>query len=214
MSRTLAEHEAKQLLAGYGVVVAPERAVSTAREAARAADDLGYPVVVKLAGPGITHKTERGLVRLGVSGPGAVEAAASELLHAAQPEDGEVALLVAPMLRGARELIAGMHLDPQFGRCVMVGIGGVLTEAVADVAFRLAPIDDTDAHEMLDDLRGQAFLGAWRGEPALDRAAAAQVLLALSRLVEDRPDITSIDVNPLIVVGGAPVAVDALVEIA
>ena len=210
MSRTLAEHEAKELLAEYGIVVAPERVVATPHDAVAAADEIGYPAVVKLAGTGITHKTERGLVRLGLSGSGEVEAAAVDLLGAARPEDGEVALLVAPMLRGDRELIAGMHVDPQFGPCVMVGIGGVLAEALADVAFRLAPIDETDALEMLDDLSGQSLLAEWRGEPAVDRTATAHALLALSRLAAGRPDVRSIDVNPLIVVDGVPVAVDAL----
>jgi succinyl-CoA synthetase beta subunit len=125
-----------------------------------------------------------------------------------------VSVLVAHMVRGARELIAGVHDDPQFGPCVMVGIGGVLAEAVADVAFRLAPIDRVDADEMLDELRGQALLGAVRGEVAVDRDAVAEILLALSRLAEERHEVRSVDVNPLLVDhDGRPVAVDALVEV-
>jgi acetyl-CoA synthetase (ADP-forming) len=152
-------------------------------------------------------------VRLSLGGAAEVEVAARELLAAARPEDGEVALLVAPMLRGTRELIVGLHDDPQFGRCVMVGIGGVLAEAIADVAFRLVPIDALDAHEMLDDLQAQAVLGPVRGEPAVDRDAVAAVIVGLSRLVDARPDIVSVDVNPLLIVDGLPVAVDALVEV-
>jgi len=125
-----------------------------------------------------------------------------------------VSVLVAPMVRGIRELIAGVHDDAQFGRCVMVGFGGVLAEAVADVAFRLAPIDESDADEMLADLRGQALLGPVRGEAPVDRAAVAAVLVALSRVATERPDVTSVDVNPLLVdAEGTPVAVDALVEV-
>lgn len=214
MSRTLSEHESKRLLAEYGVPVAPERVVDTAADAAAAADELGLPVAVKLAGEGIAHKTERGLVRLNLTTTQEVEDAAADLLAAARHHDGDVALLVAPMLRGARELIAGVHLDPQFGACVMVGVGGVLAEAIADVAFRLVPINELDAHEMLADLNGQALLGPVRGEPALDRAATAAVLLGLSRLAIARPDVVAVDVNPLIVVDGRPVAVDALVEVA
>ena len=90
------------------------------------------------------------------------------------------------MVTGLRELIAGLHTDPQFGRCVMVGIGGVLTEALADVAFRLAPLDAVDAADMLDDLRSQALLGPLRGEPAVDRAALVDMLLALSRVADVR----------------------------
>jgi acetyl-CoA synthetase (ADP-forming) len=119
------------------------------------------------------------------------------------------------MVRGVRELIAGVHDDVQFGRCVMVGVGGVLAEAVADVAFRLAPIEAIDAHEMLADLRSQALLGPVRGEAAVDRDAVVEVLLALSRVATERSDVTSVDVNPLLVdTNGAPIAVDALVEVA
>jgi acetyl-CoA synthetase (ADP-forming) len=212
--RTLSEPESKALLTEYGVPCVPDRLVPTSEAAVAAATELGYPVAVKLAGDRIAHKTERGLVRLSLGGPDDVAAAARDLLAAARPEDGEIGLLVAPMLRATRELIAGLHDDPQFGRCVMVGIGGVLAEAIADVAFRLVPIDATDAREMLDDLRAGAVLGAMRGEPAVDRDAVAKVLVGLSRLSEERPDIVSVDVNPLLVVDGSPVAVDALVELA
>lgn len=214
MSRTLSEPESKALLAQYEIPCVPDALVATAAEAAEAAAGFGFPVVVKLAGAAIAHKTERGLVRLGVADEAAVVAAGDALLAAARPEDGDVGLLVAPMLRATRELIAGVHVDLQFGRCVMVGIGGVLTEALGDVAFRLVPLSAVDATEMLDDLGSQALLGALRGEPALDRAAMARVLLGLSRLAEDRDDVCSVDVNPLLVVDGAPVAVDALVEVA
>ena len=211
--RTLSEAESKTLLADYDVPCVPDRVVATAAEAVAAADKFGYPVVVKLTGELIAHKTERGLVRLSLGGPEQVDAAAAGLLAAALPDDGDVALLVAPMLAATRELIVGLHDDPQFGRCVMVGLGGVLAEAVADVAFRLAPIDASDAHEMLDDLSAAAILGPVRGEPAVDRDAVVAVLLGLSRLADDRPDVASVDINPVLIVDGAPIAVDALVEV-
>jgi len=214
VGRTLSEHESKRLVVEFGVQCAEERVAADPPEAVAAADDLGYPVVVKLSGEGIAHKTERGLVRLSLPTATEVESAATELLARARPEDGNVILLVAPMLKGARELIAGVHRDPQFGPCVMVGIGGVHAEAVADVAFALVPIEMTDAHEMLDALEGQALLGGVRGEAALDRIAAARVLVSLSNLAEARPDIESVDVNPLVIVDGNPIAVDALVELA
>jgi succinyl-CoA synthetase beta subunit len=213
MTRTLAEYESKRLLAEHGVPIADERVVATAADAVSAAREFGGAVVVKLAGDGIAHKTERRLVRLSLSGDDAVAEAATELLASARPEDGDVSLLVAPMLRGARELIAGIHDDPQFGRCVMIGIGGVLTEALADVSFRLVPVDEVDAGDMLDDLRSQALLGPVRGEPAVDRGATIRVLVGLSDLAEARPEVVSVDVNPLVVVDGLPIAVDALVEV-
>jgi acetate---CoA ligase (ADP-forming) subunit beta len=211
---TLSEARSKQLLAEHGVPVLPERTVATVEEAVTAANEVGLPVVLKLCGDAIAHKTERGLVRLNLVDEAAVRDAATALLAAARPEDGDVGLLVAPMVRGARELIAGLHTDPQFGRCVMIGFGGILAEAIADVAFRLVPVARVDADEMMDELETQALLGPFRGEPAVDRDALAATILGLSALAEAQPEIVSADVNPLIVVDGRPVAVDALVELA
>ena len=219
VTRTLSEHDSKRLLASAGVPVVDERLVATPDQAVAAARDLvpqGEAVVVKLCGPRVAHKTERGLVRLGLRSDDEVRSAGRELLAAALPGDGgdgDIGLLVAPMMRGSRELIAGVQRDPQFGPCVMVGVGGVLAEAVADVAFRLAPLERVDAEEMLEDLATQALLGPFRGEPPVARVAVADVLLGLSRLVEAHGDVVSADVNPLVVVDGRPVAVDALVEV-
>jgi acetyltransferase len=210
---TLSEATSKQLLREYGVPVLDEHVAGDPDAAVVAAEELGFPVVVKLNGDGIAHKTERGLVRLHLTGAGAVRAAAAELLAAVRPEDGAVDLLVAPMVKGTRELITGVVRDPQFGPCVMLGIGGVLAEALGDVAFRLVPLDGRDAHDLIDDLATQPLLGPFRGEPAVDRDALVSVLTALSALAAARPDIASVDVNPMIVVDGVPVAVDALVEI-
>ena len=209
----MSEADSKALLAGFGVPVATERQVSSADDAVAAADALGYPVVAKLGGDAIAHKTERGLVRLNLGDADAVRAAAAELLAAAGPEDGDVHVLVAPMVKGNRELIAGLHRDPQFGMTVMLGIGGVLAEAISDVVFRLVPLTPVDAEEMCDDLQTQKLLDAFRGEPAVDRAKVAEVLLGLSAAAEARPDIVSADLNPLIIVDGVPIAVDALVEV-
>jgi acetyl-CoA synthetase (ADP-forming) len=211
---TLSEADSKHLLGAHGVPFPDERVVSDVDAAVAAAGTLGMPVVLKLGGDSIAHKTERGLVRLGLGSAEQVRAAGTELLAAARPEDGKVHLLVAPMLRGNRELIAGLHDDPQFGMTVMLGVGGILAEAVADVAFRLVPIEAVDAHEMIDDLGTQALLGAFRGEPAVDRDALAAVLLGLSRAAEADASIRAADLNPLIVVDGRPIAVDALVEVA
>lgn len=210
---TLSEASSKELLGAFGVPFPAEQVVATADAAVEAATALGYPVAVKLGGDAIAHKTERGLVRLNVGTAEAVRAAADELLAAATPDDGEVHLLVAPMLRATRELIAGLHHDEQFGMTVMLGVGGILAEAVADVAFRLVPITRTDAEEMIDDLATQALLGPFRGEPAVDRDAVADVLLGLSQAATERLDLAAADLNPLLIVDGRPIAVDALVEV-
>lgn len=211
--RTLSESASKALLAEHGVPIAPERRVLTAGAAAAAAADMGFPVVVKLNGDAISHKTERGLVRLNLASVEAVREAAAALLAAARPGDGVVDVLVAPMIRGNRELIAGLLRDPQFGPAVMLGVGGVLAEAIADVAFRLVPVSRLDAAELIDDLATQALLGPFRGEPGVDRERLIDVLVGLSALAETRPDIASVDLNPLIVCDGVPIAVDALVEL-
>jgi acetyl-CoA synthetase (ADP-forming) len=213
VSTTLSESESKRILAAHGVPVVEEQVASDADDAARAADGLGYPVVVKLCGPSITHKTERGLVRLNLPDAPAVRAATDELLGAAGPEDGDVQVLVCRMVRGVRELIAGAHRDPQFGPVVMVGVGGVLAEALADVAFRLVPLTTVDAEEMIEDLRTARLLGPLRGEPPVNRERLAAVLMALSEVMQADTTVRSVDVNPLVVVDGVPVAVDALVEV-
>ena len=212
---TLSEAESKALLARHGIPVPAEELVDSAEESAAAAERIGYPVVVKLCGRAIAHKTERGLVKLGLSDAAAVEAAAEEVLAEIQPGDGDgdVGLLVGSMVSGARELIAGFVRDDEFGPCVMLGIGGIFAEALGDVAFRLVPLDAGDAADLIDDLANQALLGPVRGEPPVDRQALIRILLALAEVGDGDDRIRSIDLNPLIVAGGVPVAVDALVEL-
>ncbi len=210
---TLSESDSKLLLATYNIPFAPEKKTGSVGEAVAAAAQLGYPVVVKLGGDNIAHKTERGLVRLRLNNADAVSEAAKSLLAAATTADGDVHLLVAPMISGTRELIAGMLVDPQFGPTVMLGIGGVMAEVIADVAFRPAPVDDAGAASMIDSLRMQGLLGAFRGEPAVNRSQLISTIVGLSRVAMERDDIVSVDVNPLIVrEDGDVVAVDALVE--
>jgi acetyltransferase len=211
---TLSEHDSKNLLASLGVPFSRERKVSDADSAVAAAEEIGFPVVVKLGGDRIAHKSERGLVRLGLAGPKDVRIAAESLLAAARPEDGEVHLLVAEMVRGTREMIMGYLVDPQFGPTVMVGLGGTAAEVLRDVVFRPAPVDEQGATEMIAALRSAALFGPFRGEQAADMAALAVAVASLSRVGAGRPDVVSVDINPLIVTtDGRPVAVDALVEV-
>jgi acetyl-CoA synthetase (ADP-forming) len=138
-SRLLSEHDSKQLLASYGLGLCEERLVENAEAAAAAAAEIGFPVVLKLCGERIAHKTERGLVRLGLTDAEAVRRAAEDLLARARPEDHLQGLLVAEQVEGRRELITGLVRDPQFGPCVSLGLGGILTEALGDVVFASAP---------------------------------------------------------------------------
>jgi acetyltransferase len=213
-SRTLSEHDSKALLARFGIPVSRERLAASADAAADAAAELGFPVALKLCGEKLAHKSERDLVRLGLRDADAVRTAARELLGRTRPEDGAVELLVAELVPGRRELIAGLVRDPQFGPCVVLGLGGILTEALGDVVFAAAPLSRPEARRMLRALRsGALFLKPFRGEPAADEVKLADLLVALGRVATERADVRSVDLNPVILRGADPVAVDALVEL-
>ncbi len=206
--RLLDEHAAKTLLSRYGVPIVQEHRVADAPGAVAAAAAIGYPVVLKGLSARHAHKTEHGLVALELRDERDVREAAHRLLDAMA---GAGELLVQRMVRGTREFLAGLSRDAQFGAVVTFGLGGIYAEALSDVAMRVCPIVARDAEEMLEEIRARALLGALRGMPAVDRAALVHVLLALSRLAEDRPDIVALDINPLVIDGASPVAVDALV---
>lgn len=212
-SSTLSEHASKQLLSGYGIPFAREENVADVSAAVKAAQSIGFPVVLKLCGDSIAHKTERGLVRLGLTDATAVGEAANELLAKATPDDGAVTLLVAEMVPARRELILGLVRDDQFGPCVVLGIGGILAEIQGDVAFATAPVSRNEARRMIGSLAASDLITQpFRGEPAVDEDALIDILVSLGRVGIERPEIASIDLNPVLISGSAPVAVDALVE--
>ena len=213
---TLSETRSKSLLKQFGVVFADETEVTadydSVEKAVKAAEQIGFPVVVKLCGDTIAHKTERGLVRLGLESAAATAIAARELLAKATSDDGEVSLLIAKMESGKRELIAGIMRDPQFGLFVMLGLGGIYTEVLADVAFAPVPLSKKGALALQDRLQQQKILDGFRGESAVSREQLANVLVALSDAAESDPSISSIDINPILIRSdGSIVAVDALV---
>ncbi|MEW5947419.1 MAG: acetate--CoA ligase family protein [bacterium] len=204
---TLSEYESKIVLAAYGVPVVEERLCSTAEEARRAAEEIGYPVAVKACSPDITHKTERGLVALGLMLPEGVQAAFENF----QRETGwGVSVVVQRMVKGRREFLAGMKRDETFGPCVLFGVGGIMTEVLRDVSFRVAPLTLRDAREMMSEIKSSALLDEFRGAVPVDRGELAAVLLNLGRIGMELPRVREIDINPLVIEKGHPVAVDAL----
>jgi acyl-CoA synthetase (NDP forming) len=209
----LDEHQAKNLLSEYDIPVVTEIKVGSAAEAVSAAERLGFPVVLKALGRRLLHKSERHLVHLALGSAAAVQQAAAAITAEAGADlEG---LLVQPHLSGRRELVAGLFRDPQFGPVVMVGLGGILTEALSDVAFRLAPLTEHDVSAMLAELRASRVLGPFRGEPAVADGDTRRVLLGLSRLALQRPEVAEVDINPLVVgPDGRLTAVDALVVLA
>ncbi len=197
-------------MAGFGVPVIQEIRAETPVAAAEAAGEIGFPVVLKGLGETLTHKTERGAVRLNLTGKETVLAAAADM--AAELGDDLTAFLVQPQVAGNREVTAGFFRDPAFGAVVMFGAGGIFAEVTADVVFGVAPLTEPEAAAMPDLIRAGAMLAAFRGEAPADRSAITRTLVALSRIAVEIPEIREIDINPLkIRPDGGVVAVDALV---
>lgn len=207
--KALSEYESKCILKSYGIPVTREELVQDLQGAKRAAQNIGYPVVLKACSHELTHKTEKGLIEVGLRDERDLEEAFTKLSKALEGIRAEY--LVQEMVKGARELVIGMTRDPQFGPCVMFGLGGIFTEILRDVSFRVAPIEKRDALEMMEEIKGKKILEAVRGMEAVDRDLLAQSLIALGDLGMEQEEIQEVDVNPMIVRGSQPVAVDALV---
>ena len=210
----LGEAESLALLKAYGIPTAMATLARTADDAVALAAAAGGAVAMKIVSPEIVHKTDVGGVRVGVEGAAAVRSAFDEIVASATravPGATIHGVLVQEMVRGGRETIAGVTRDPSFGPLVMFGLGGIFVEVLRDVVFRVAPIHRRDAADMIAGLRGARLLDALRGSPAADRHAIEEVLLRLSRLAGDFPEISELDVNPLLAFPDRAVAVDARV---
>ncbi|WP_432025332.1 acetate--CoA ligase family protein [Streptomyces sp. 1222.5] len=213
--RQLSEHAAKQLLRAYGIRVPREQLVTSAAGAVRAAGQVGYPVVMKASGGQIAHKTELGLVKIGLTSASQVRDAYRELTDIARYEgvalDG---VLVCQMVEQGVEMVVGVTHDELFGPTVTVGLGGVLVEVLRDAAVGVPPFGEEQARDMLAGLRGRALLDGVRGRPPADRDALVEVVLRVQRMaLELDGHIAELDINPLLVLprGQGAVALDALV---
>jgi len=208
--RALSEYQAKKFLSEHDIPVTREELVLGEEEAVKAAEDLGFPVVLKANGPDISHKTERNLVQVGLDDPDEVRAAYKEIVEnlGDDPYDG---ILVQEMIKGERELVVGLVRDPQFGPCVMFGLGGIFTEILKDTSFRVAPIEKYDAMQMMDEIRARDILGPFRGKDPVDRDMLADILITIGDIGMKYDDVKEIDINPVKTDGPRPVAVDALV---
>ena len=206
----LSENAAKKILHRYGIPVVSETVAADTDDAVLAADQFGYPVVVKGMGARLMHKTEAGIVHLNLQDAGAVRDACRRIKESAG--ESLEGLLVQPHLQGRRELVAGLFHDRVFGPVVMFGLGGIFTEALADVCFRVTPLTRADAEEMIDDIRSARLLGAFRGEMPADRKQLVDTLMGLSEIGQKETDVLEVDINPLIVTPeGRVCAVDALI---
>jgi len=207
---TLSEYESKKLLASYGIPITREILVTNQKDLESAVREIGFPLVLKGSTAEVSHKTEKGLVRVDIRTREEAVRAFQDLLGSLAPDGG---VLVQEMIEGKRELVAGLTRDPQFGPCVMFGLGGIFTEILEDVAFRVAPLNRSDALAMMQDIRGHKILDSIRGMEPVDREALASILISLGKIGLEHEEVQEIDINPLIVRKGIPVAVDALVVI-
>jgi acetate---CoA ligase (ADP-forming) len=207
----LSPTETEELLAAFGIPMAPARVARTPAAAAAAARGLGFPVVLKAIGPAIVHKTEVGGVRLDLGDSAAVAKEARALKKALGADLTD--FLVQTMVPGGVEVIAGVTHDPSFGPLVLYGSGGTLVELLADVAFRLPPLTDEDVDAMLEEVRGTALLRGYRGAPTMDEGALRDLLLRLSALAEVCPEIREMDLNPVKVLTRGVRVVDARVRV-
>ena len=206
--KTLSEYESRLVIESAGVFVAAAALTRTKEEAIQEAEKMGYPVVMKGCSAELSHKTEAGMVALNITNADEVAKVFDELTGKAKNLDG---VLVEKMVRGSREFVIGLSRDSSFGPCVMFGLGGIFTEALKDVTFRVAPLTREDALEMIDEIKTKKLLGEFRGSPAVDREALAKALVGVGDLGIKYDAIAEIDINPLIICGDKPVAVDALV---
>jgi acetyl-CoA synthetase/acetyltransferase len=213
--RALVESEARTVLAAYGIAGPREALASSIDDAVVAAASLGLPVVLKVLVEGLLHKTEAGLVRVGLRSDAEVHAAAVDLTaRATRTGCRLLGILVQEMVVPVAELLVGGRVDADFGPIVAVGGGGVLVEVYRDVAIRLAPIGDDEARVMLEETRAAVLLAGFRGRPAGDVAAAARVVAALSRFIADfKDEVGEVEINPLAVraAGAGVAALDCLI---
>ncbi len=214
----LSEKDAKEVLKAYGFTLPKTHLARTKEEAVEAAKKIGFPVVLKIVSPDISHKTDVGGVMLNLDSPQAVKEAFTEIMLKVRSKNPKAAIYgvsVQEMVQGAKEVIVGFRRDPQFGPLLMFGMGGIYVEILKDVTFRLAPISKREAMEMIREVKSYPILRGVRGEAPADVSALVDAILALAQFALDFPEIVEAEINPLLVkpVGQGCVAVDARLSI-
>ncbi len=212
----LLEPEAKMVCMEYGIPVTRFKVALTLDEASRFADQIGYPVVLKIVSPDVLHKSDVGGVMLDLKKTAEVKDAYEKILANVKkhkPDAKIVGVLVQEMAPSSTEVIVGSTKDPQFGPAIMFGLGGIFVEILKDVTFRIAPLSETDAKEMITEVKGYPILKGYRGQPPADTDAIVKILMNASRLVMDHMEIKELDLNPIIVYQKGAKTVDARIII-
>jgi len=208
----LLEPEAKIVCMEYGIPVTRFKVAITEDEAIKFADQIGYPIVLKIISPDILHKFDVGGVMLNLKNTREVKDAYKKILENTKkhkPEAKIVGVLVQEMAPSSTEIIVGATKDPQFGPALMFGLGGIFVEVLKDVTFRIAPINQSDAREMITEVKGYPILKGYRGQPPADIDAIVKILLNTSRLIMDHMEIKELDLNPIMVYEKGAKTVDA-----
>ncbi|MXZ88592.1 MAG: acetyl-CoA synthetase [Dehalococcoidia bacterium] len=213
----LSEVEAKAALGDSGVPVTATTLAQTREEAAAQAEAMGYPVALKVVSPNVAHKSDVGGVVLGLESHNEVAEGYDEIIRsvqAAQPSAVIEGVSVQEMASPGVEVIVGMTTDPQFGPVMMFGLGGIMVEVLGDVAFRLAPLGEGDARDMIDEIQGRQVLDGVRGQPPVDIAAIEAMLDRVSEFAAAHPEVAELDLNPVIASPEGAIAVDARIVLA
>ena len=207
----LSEYESKQVLTDYQIPITHELLVNNMEDFMLATAKIGYPLVIKGCAPDIAHKTEQKLIRVDIRNDQEAKIAFSEIVSRMDGKADKNSVLVQEFVEGSRELVAGLKRDPQFGVCVLFGLGGILTEILEDVAIRKAPLEKQDALEMMREIKGHKILEPIRGMEAPDLNLLADILINVGRVGLENHEIKEIDINPIIITQRKFIAVDALV---
>jgi acetyl-CoA synthetase (ADP-forming) len=212
----LLEYEANAVCASYGVPVAKVKLAVTSSEAVKNADEIGYPVVLKIVSPDILHKSDAGGVIVNVKSADEVKEGFTKIVNNAKNYKADanvLGVLVQEMAPSSTEVIVGMTKDPTWGPALMFGLGGIFVEVLKDVSFRVAPITERDANEMVREIKAFKILEGIRGQPPADIDAIVDILLKISKLVMENPMIDEIDLNPVFVYEDGAKAVDTRILI-
>jgi len=208
----LLEHEAKIIVREYGITIPKFQLATNEKEAARIAQEIGFPVVAKIVSPEILHKSDAGGVKVGLNTVADVEAAYRTIMENAKAYDSKANLLgvlIMEMAPKGTEVIVGAIKDSQFGATLMFGLGGIFVEVLKDVTFKIAPVSMDEAREMINGLKASALLKGYRNTDPVDIDALAQVLVSISNLLMDHPEIRELDLNPVMAYAKGVSTVDA-----
>lgn len=208
----LTEFESKELLKQVGIPVVETRLAKTEKEAVSLSRKIGFPVALKIASPDVTHKTDSGGVRLSLNSVAEIKKAYGEIIEAVRQQYPKAliqGISVQKMVRPGTEVIVGTSKDPQFGPVMMFGLGGIFVEVLKDVSFRIIPVDRRDAQEMIEEIKGYPLLQGYRGKEPANIPALVEIILKISKLINENPQIKELELNPIFAYGDDALAVDA-----